>query len=184
MLFKQMKYFISIVKNNSFTKAAEENYISQSAISQAIKSLEDELDVKLLKRKNRGFTLTNAGEYFYKQSILLTEEIERLKQKIIKISTQKNDVLKIGYISNYMGQEIHNAILKFSEIYPNIDIEVYTANHEELYEQMKSGKLDIIINDQIRALSEEYVNYFLYKSPCYIEISKKSLLNKLKEGCY
>ncbi len=48
MLFKQMQYFISIVKNNSFTEAAEENYISQSAISQGIKSLEDELGVKLL----------------------------------------------------------------------------------------------------------------------------------------
>ena len=59
MLFRQMQYFISIVKNNSFTEAAEENYISQSAISQAKKSLEDELDVKLLERKNRGFTLTN-----------------------------------------------------------------------------------------------------------------------------
>ena len=70
MLFKQMQYFISIVKNNSFTEAAEENYISQSAISQGIKSLEDELGVKLLKRHNRGFTLTNAGEYFYKQSLI------------------------------------------------------------------------------------------------------------------
>lgn len=181
MLLKQMQYFISIIKNNSFTEAAEENYISQSAISQEIKSLEDELGVKLLKRKNRGFTLTNAGEYFYKQRILVTEEVERIKQKIITISTQKNDVLKIGYISNYSGLEIHNAILNFSEIYPDIDIEIYTANHEELYEQMKNGKLDIIINDQRRALSEEYINYFLYKSPCYIEISKKSLLNELKE---
>ena len=51
MLFRQMQYFISIVKKNSFTEVAEENYISQSAISQAIKSLEDELDVKLLERK-------------------------------------------------------------------------------------------------------------------------------------
>lgn len=91
MLFKQMQYFISIVKNNSFTEAAEENYISQSAISQAIKSLEDELDVKLLERKNRGFTLTNAGEYFYKQSLLMVDEVDRIKQNLLKISKQKND---------------------------------------------------------------------------------------------
>lgn len=89
MIFKQMQYFISIVKNNSFTEAGEENYISQSAISQAIKSLEDELGVKLLQRKNRGFTLTNAGEYFYKQSLLMVDEVDRVKQAIIRISTQK-----------------------------------------------------------------------------------------------
>lgn len=64
MIFKQMQYFISIVKNNSFTEAGEENYISQSAISQAIKSLEDELGVKLLERKNRGFTLIGSPIYW------------------------------------------------------------------------------------------------------------------------
>lgn len=46
---------------------------------------------------------------------------------------------------------------------------------------MKNDKLDLIINDQRRALSEEYVNYHLYKSTCYIEISNKSLLHELKE---
>lgn len=97
LLFKQMQYFISIVKNNSFTEAAEENYISQSAISQAIKSLEDELGVKLLKRSNRSFTLTDAGEYFYKQSIIMVDEVDRLEQNIKKIAMQKNDILRIGY---------------------------------------------------------------------------------------
>lgn len=181
MLFKQMQYFISIVKNNSFTEAAEENYISQSAISQAIKSLEDELGVKLLKRKNRSFSLTDAGEYFYKQSLIMVDEVNRLKQAITKISTNKNDILRIGYINNYCGFEIYNAIMKFSQIYPDIDIEVHTGNHEELYEQMKNDKLDIVINDQRRALSEEYINHYLYRSSCYIEISNKSLISKLKE---
>lgn len=181
MLFKQMQYFISIVKNNSFTEAAEENYISQSAISQAIKSLEDELGVELLKRSNRSFKLTSAGEYFYKQSLIMVDEVDRIEQNLKKIATKKNDVLRIGYINNYCGLEIYNAIMKFSEIYPNIDIEIQTGNHEELYEQMKNNKLDIVINDQRRALSEEYMNHYLYRSSCYIEVSNKSLLHELKE---
>lgn len=181
MLFKQMQYFISIVRNNSFTEAAEENYISQSAISQGIRSLEDELGVKLLKRHNRGFTLTNAGEYFYKQSLIILDEVDRLKQSLIKVAEKKNDILRIGYINSYYGLEIYNAILKFSEIYPNIDIEVETGNHEELYEVLRNGKIDIVINDQRRALSEEYINHFLYRSSCYIEVSNKSLLHNLSE---
>lgn len=181
MLFKQMQYFISIVRNNSFTEAAEENYISQSAISQGIRSLEDELGVKLLERHNRGFTLTNAGEYFYKQSLIISDEVDRLKQSLIKVAEKKNDILRIGYINSYYGLEIYNAILKFSEIYPNIDIEVETGNHEELYEVLRNGKIDIVINDQRRALSEEYINHFLYRSSCYIEVSNKSLLHNLSE---
>lgn len=58
MLLKQMKYFVSIVENNSFTEAAEKCFVSQSAISQQIKSLEMELGVELILRGNRSFTLT------------------------------------------------------------------------------------------------------------------------------
>ena len=66
-MLKQIKYFQSVVKNNSFSVAAEECFISQSAISQQIQSLERELGVMLLQRENRKFTLTPAGEYFYKK---------------------------------------------------------------------------------------------------------------------
>lgn len=181
MLLKQMQYFVSIVKNNSFTEAAEENYISQSAISQAMKSLEDELGVTLIKRSNRSFTLTNAGEYFFKQSLMMIDELERIKQATLRISEQKNDTLRIGYINSYCGLEIYRAISEFSEIYPNIDIEVHTGNHETLYELMKNDKLDLVINDQRRALSDEYMNHHLYKTSCYIEISENTLLHKLQE---
>ena len=63
MLLKQMKYFVSIVENNSFTEAAEKYFVSQSAISQQIKSLEMELGVELILRGNRSFTLTSAGVF-------------------------------------------------------------------------------------------------------------------------
>ena len=56
-----MKYFQAVVHNNSFSKAAEECHISQSAISQQIQALERELGFHLLKRKNRKFILTSAG---------------------------------------------------------------------------------------------------------------------------
>ncbi|MBP3797351.1 MAG: LysR family transcriptional regulator [Ruminococcus sp.] len=73
-MLKQIRYFQSVVKLGSFTEAAEEHYISQSAISQQIKALEDELGVKLLERKKRSFTLTEAGEYFYRKSLVLVAD--------------------------------------------------------------------------------------------------------------
>ena len=89
MIFKQMQYFISIVKNNSFTEAGEENYISQSAISQAIKSLEDELGVKLLERKNRGFTLIGSPIYWGTMPMSMFTQLEKLDftGKMIKVFT-------------------------------------------------------------------------------------------------
>lgn len=61
-MLRQLKYFQSVVRLNSFSEAAEENFISQSAISQQIQSLERELGFKLIERKKRSFTLTPAGD--------------------------------------------------------------------------------------------------------------------------
>ena len=75
MLLKQMKYFVVVVECHSFTKAAEKCYISQSAISQQIRLLEEELGVSLIQREKRSFSLTLAGEYFYRHSLGIIDEI-------------------------------------------------------------------------------------------------------------
>ena len=64
MELRQMQYFVSIIDNNSFSVAAEENYISQSAISQQIQALEKELGYDLIIRKNRKFSLTRGWRIF------------------------------------------------------------------------------------------------------------------------
>ena len=63
-MLKQLKYFQSVVYHRSFSKAAEECFISQSAISQQVRALEEEVGVTLLRREGRRFSLTPAGEVF------------------------------------------------------------------------------------------------------------------------
>lgn len=63
MLLRQIQYFVAVVDCGSFTEAAEQCYISQSAVSQQIQALEKELGVSLLIRKKRRFSLTPAGEF-------------------------------------------------------------------------------------------------------------------------
>lgn len=68
MLLRQLDYFVKVVENNSFTKAAAQAYISQSAISQQIQALEKDLGVDLMVRQHRSFALTPAGEYLYRHA--------------------------------------------------------------------------------------------------------------------
>lgn len=89
-MFKQMQYFVSVVESNSFTRAAEECFISQSAISQQIKSLEKTLDVQLLIRNKKSFSLTQAGEYFYKHCKDILNEVDELAQKTKEIEEDEN----------------------------------------------------------------------------------------------
>lgn len=75
-MIKQMKYFQAVVRLQSFTKAADECFISQSAISQQLQALEKDLGVKLMHRERRKFTLTAAGEYFYRKSLVIVSDFE------------------------------------------------------------------------------------------------------------
>lgn len=177
MLFKQIKYFIAVVSCGSFTEAAEEFYISQSAISQQIKALESDLGVELIQRENRKFSLTPAGEYFYRHSLLLLDEAERLRQETIHIGHNLSNRIKIGYLKFYGLQELQQAIAIFSEQFPDTDIEIVNGNHEELYELLCSKKVDLVINDHRRAFSHDYNNFYLCTAYCYVEVASRSPLS-------
>ena len=105
-MLKQLKYFQSVVRLGSFSAVAEENFISQSAISQQVQSLERELGFALLVRKNRSFSLTPAGEYFYRKSLLLTADCDRMCAEAAKIAKGEAANLKIGYLRTYAGGSV------------------------------------------------------------------------------
>lgn len=178
-MLKQLKYFQSVVRLGSFSQAAEENFISQSAISQQIQALERELGFPLLERKNRSFTLTPAGEHFYQKSLILTADYERMCSEAAQIAKGDRASLKIGYLRCYTGGEFRRALALFSEKHPDVDVSVLSGNHEELYAMLRFGQADLILNDQRRAFSEEYVNLLLTTCESYVEVSARSPLAQL-----
>lgn len=178
-MLKQLRYFQSVVRLNSFSEAAEENFISQSAISQQVQALERELGFQLLERKNRGFTLTPAGEYFYQKSLILTADYERMCSEAAKIAKGDRASLKIGYLRCYTGGEFHRALELFSEKHLDVDVSVTYGNHEELYAMLRSEGVDLILNDQRRAFSGEYVNLLLTTRESYVEVPARSPLAQL-----
>lgn len=180
MLFKQMEYFIAVVECNSYTEAAEKCFVSQSAISQQIKSLENELNTELIQKKGRGFIVTPAGEYFYRQGKELLEEVEKLKNNTIDIGKNNEIILKIGYLRSYGAVELQHAVSDFAKIYPEVSLSIENGTHEELYKGLRDDKIDLVINDQRRAFSQNYNNYELIYSDCYVEISEHNKLSKKK----
>ena len=178
-MIRQIRYFQSVVRNNSFSKAAEECHISQSAISQQIQTLERELGFELLERKNRKFTLTPAGEYFYKKSLVLIADYEWMCREAGKLAKDDKDALVIGYLRCYSGQEFHLALEEFSAKYPDVSVKIEYGNHEELYEMLRTGGVDLVLNDQRRAFSAQYVNLVLTVGNECIEISSRNPIASL-----
>ena len=176
MLLRQLKYFLAVVEADSFTEAAAQCFISQSAISQQIQALERELGVELLHRENRKFTLTEAGKFFYQKGRFLADEAERLCQETKKIGKECSPHLRIGYLKCYSGLEFQMAVAEFSQQHPEVSIEIMDGNHEDLYDALRTGSVDVVLNDQRRAFSDAYVNHILTTTECYIELSGHSSL--------
>ena len=179
-MIKQIKYFQAVVRCKSFTEAAEECFISQSAISQQIQALEHELGVKLINRENRKFSLTPAGEHFYRKSLVLIADYERMCRETVRIANKDRAELRIGYLKSYSGQEFRMAVAEFSEKYPDVSVQIINGNHEDLYAALREGGVDLILSDQRRAFSDEYVNHILTTSECYIEIAARNPIASLE----
>ena len=109
MLLRQMKYFVAVIDCNSFTEAAEQCYISQSAISQQIQALERELGVELIHRENRRFTITPTGQYFYSHCKAILSQVDDLIREIEVVQ------LQINYLDSTMRASSPASAMKWPE---------------------------------------------------------------------
>lgn len=178
-MLRQIKYFQAVVKHNSFSEAAYECNISQSAISQQVQALERELGFPLLERKKRKFELTPAGEFFYKKSLVLIADYEQIVREATRLAGGEQECLKVGFLRCYSGQEFHLALEEFTGKYPDIPVEVFYGNHDELYHMLLKGELDLAFNDQRRAFSDEFRNVLLTSSVTHIEIASRNPMSSL-----
>lgn len=179
MLLKQLKYFTEVITCQSFTEAAEKCCISQSAISQQIRALEENLGVELIQRKNRKFFLTPAGEYFYRHGLVLLEEAKRLKKETVRIGEHKQKSLRIGYLKCLGGAEFRQAVSVFSAKHPALELEFAAADHDVLFDMLCFGEEDVIVSDKKNGVFEKYNNILLAAGRHFIEISERSTLSAL-----
>jgi DNA-binding transcriptional LysR family regulator len=167
---RQIYYFIEVVEQGSFTQAAEVCFISQSAISQQIKVLEEELGLPLLLRQGRGFTLTPAGDYFYRKSKAWLGGLDEIVKDTKRRAGWGERVLRIGFPGNYDSSELFEVVSNFAKQVPETVVQIMTGTHEELYDLLRFEGADLVVNDQRRAFSDAYVNCHLAYRPMMAEV--------------
>lgn len=179
MLLKQLEYFVCVVDNNSFTQAATEQYVSQSAISQQIKALETSLGVELIVREKRSFHLTPAGQYLYRSGKKLLERFHDIKVETTRIGTDARVSLRIGYLNRYSGIAMQQTVIHMAKRYKNLDIRMYSGSHEELYGMLSDRRVDVVFNDQWQILSDDFESHLIDKAATFIEVPQ----GYTNEGC-
>jgi len=131
-MLRQIKYFQAVVKHNSFSEAAYECNISQSAISQQVQALERELDFSLLERKNHKFELTPAGEYFYKKSLVLLADYEQIARESTRFSGGSYEHLKVGFFKVLQWAGVSSCTGGICRKVPGHPGGSFYGNHNEL----------------------------------------------------
>ncbi len=128
MLDKKVIYFMTVVKEGSFSAAAKKLYLTQPNLSKQVTLLENELNVKLLDRTGYRPTLTKAGEVYYDECKKLQKQIDELN---IRIQQMDNYEIKIGFTGLYQNRKIINAINSYKKENPNIKISLNQYNFED-----------------------------------------------------
>ena len=145
MFVKNPEYFLTIAKERSISKAAEQLYLSQPYLSQYLAKLEHTLGVALMDRSHTPLTLTSAGEVFYayleRQSYLDRQLLSDLRD----IQDRNRPVLHIG-VSPWRGAMLLPDILpRFREEFPMVDFSLYEGNSNQLEDELSHGRVDLVI---------------------------------------
>lgn len=143
MDLKKLEYLDSIYRLRNFTKAAEEQYISQPSISSAIQSLEDELDVVLINRNTRPLSFTDAGEEFMEYVHNILKEVKHAEDAMKHRSRQNHESLRIALYSSSTSQLIPKIYMDFHSHYPQCELKITENTLTAMLRQLLSGELDM-----------------------------------------
>ena len=139
------KVFYAVAKHKHMTKASEELHISQPAVSQSIKKLEDQLGGTLFLRSNKGMELTEEGKMFYEYVKGALELINNAENEFTSFKDLSKGEVKIGCSTTLTKLVLINALKDFHLDYPNININITNDLTSNLINDLKLGKLDFVI---------------------------------------
>lgn len=160
MNINQLKYFIAVAEYKSFTKAANQYYISQTAVTQQIHALEEQMDVVLIDRTKRPIALTPAGNVFLNEAKAILERMNNAMSKVHDASTGLVGTLRIGYTRGYERSDLSNIMRAFHLDYPKVLITCHRCDTDMLAAGLFNNDYDIIFTwDSTNIVQEGNIEY-------------------------
>ncbi len=144
MNLNQLKYFISVAEHQSFTKAANQFYISQTAITQQIQALETAVDTALIDRTTRPISLTPSGKTFLIEAKSILRHMDTAIMRTREASKGLMGNIRIGYTKGYEQSSLPKRLRDFHKQYPNILITCYRNDTDMLASGIINKEYDII----------------------------------------
>lgn len=141
-----MRIFVQVVEEESYTLVARRLGVSQPAISNHMRSLEEKLEVKLFQRQGKGFILTQEGEIFYHHAQRMLEEWNRLKENLEETRVEASGKVHIG-ASHIPGEYLLPSMLGlFQKNYPKISFKLSIGDSLEMADKVLSQDVDFAVS--------------------------------------
>ena len=140
---EQYKVFYVVAQCGSFSEAAKRLFITQSAVSQHIKALEDELGVLLFARNRKGVKLTSYGELLFSYAKRAITEFDTVENLFSRMKTLDEGSLRIGAGDTITRYFLLDILERFHNKYPGIKIEIVNRVTEETLSRLNAGRVDV-----------------------------------------
>lgn len=143
MELRHLRYFVTVAEELHFGRAAERLGIAQPPLSQQIKALEQELQVRLLLRTKRRVRLTSAGEIFLNESKEVLAKAEQAVRAAQRAARGEIGELAVGFVSSAVYGKVMWIFNKMRERYPDVSLTLQDLSSEEQVTAMKAYRLDV-----------------------------------------
>jgi DNA-binding transcriptional LysR family regulator len=143
MQIESLKVFCDLAETESFTKAAQINSVTQSAVSQTISALERQFRSLLIERSKKNFRLTPEGEVLYDYSKRILQSYDSLQSKLQEIENVISGDIRVATIYSIGLHVLPPYVKRFLKNYPTVNVHVEYSRHNEIYEDVLGNVVDL-----------------------------------------
>ncbi|MCI5769563.1 MAG: LysR family transcriptional regulator [Dorea longicatena] len=161
-MFVWKKYVYEVYKERSFTKAAQNLYISQTSLSARIKKIEEIIGEPLFDRSTTPLQLTEVGKVYIEAAEEITQIEQRVENYINDLAGLKTGNLAVGASTLFAAYVVPSLITQFNQKFPDVHIQLIEGNTAELEEMLGSNALDFVIDNY-------HYDSILYNKELYCE---------------
>jgi DNA-binding transcriptional LysR family regulator len=140
---RQLRYFVAIAEEGNFSRAAQRLHVSQPPLSTQIKSLEEELGMRLLERTNRGVSLTAAGSVFFEETRAVLARLEHARGKALRADRGDIGMLAVGFVSMADYGILPPALKHFRASFPLVEVQLHELTTDAQIRELRATRLDL-----------------------------------------
>lgn len=176
---RQLRAFVAVAKSASFTEAASQLHITQSALSGLIKELESALGVQVVYRSTRKVQVSEVGSEFLPLAVRILQDLDEAFHTIHDLKTLKSGVVRVAAPQLMACTLMPEVIAAFSKQYPAVQIRLSDCAVEAVQSKVHSGEVDFAIGPE-REVSHEITAHSLFEIPFVAVFPPDHPLGKLK----